>query len=131
MKRPEQALQIAAAAYMDAIPNLLWWHSPNGGGRSKIEAAIFKRMGVKPGVPDIAVILPGGRVGFIELKAGNGRVSPAQRAFADALMERGCQCVEARSLEEVAETLARWLTPFGYRIPRLITKTPQPAEEAA
>jgi hypothetical protein len=130
VRRPEQALQIAVAAYMGAIPDLLFFHIPNGGGRSKIEAAIFKRMGVKPGVPDLAVILPGGRVGFIELKAGKGRASPAQRAFADALVERGCPCVEARSLEDVAEALSRWLTPFGYRIPRLVTKAPS-HEEAA
>lgn len=30
-----------------------WFHVPNGGRRSKLEGAKFKRMGVKPGIPDI------------------------------------------------------------------------------
>ena len=128
MNRPEQALQIAVAAFMDRIPGLIFFHVPNGGGRSKVEASILKAMGVKAGVPDIAVILPSGRVGFIELKAGKGVATPAQRQMMAALRERGCPCVEARSLEQVAETLNTWLSPFGYRVPRVTTPK---IEEAA
>lgn len=54
-----------------------WFHSPNGGGRSLAEGAKFKRMGVKPGVPDI--ILPMARKSchglVIELKRPDGRPS--------------------------------------------------------
>ena len=127
MRRPEQALQIQVAAFMDRIPGLLFWHTPNGGGRSKVEASILKAMGVKAGVPDILVLLPNGKVGFIELKAGKGVASPAQRQMMADLRARGCPCVEARSLEQVAETLNGWLSPFGYRVPRVTT----PRAEAA
>lgn len=127
MKRPEQELQIQVAAFMDRIPGLLFWHTPNGGGRSKVEASILKAMGVKPGVPDLIVLLPNGKVGFIELKAGKGVASPAQRQMMGELRARGCPCVEARSLEQVAETLNGWLSPFGYRVPRVTT----PRAEAA
>lgn len=34
------------------------WHIPNGGGRSKAEAGIFKAMGTKPGVPDLELAVP-------------------------------------------------------------------------
>jgi len=127
VKRPEQELQIQVAAFMDRIPGLLFWHTPNGGGRSKVEASILKAMGVKPGVPDLIVLLPNGKVGFIELKAGKGVASPAQRQMMGELRARGCPCVEARSLEQVAETLNGWLSPFGYRVPRVTT----PRAEAA
>lgn len=119
MRRPEQALQQQVAAYLNLIPDLVWWHVPNGGGRSKVEAGVFKSMGVKPGVPDLHMILPGGKLGMIELKAGKGRASPAQQAFIDAAQEAGAQVFICRSLEDVAATVSRWFGPFGYRIPKV------------
>jgi len=38
--------------------------------------AILSGMGVKPGVADLALVLPGGRPGFLELKSRKGRLSP-------------------------------------------------------
>lgn len=58
------------------------FHVPNGGKRRRVEAAILKGMGTLPGVADICVMFSEGRVAWIEVKAGNGRVSQAQRDFA-------------------------------------------------
>ena len=70
----------------------LMFHIPNGGKRSKSEAARFKKEGVKAGVPDIFLPVPrGGYNGlFIELKRlSNSRVSTAQNEWVPALREQG------------------------------------------
>jgi hypothetical protein len=52
MRHPETGLQLAAVEYLGyAKPAAIWLHIPNGGKRSKTEAAILKGMGVKVGAP--------------------------------------------------------------------------------
>jgi hypothetical protein len=73
------------------IKGCRWFHSPNGGGRSLIEGAKFKRMGVKRGVPDIIIPMP--RVGsrspyhglVIELKRPDGKMSDVSEEQKDWL----------------------------------------------
>ena len=69
----------------------LMHHIPNGGKRSKSEAARFKAMGVKRGVSDI--FLPVARGGFhglyIELKAKDGKVDAAQKEWIEAVRQQG------------------------------------------
>ena len=69
MKRPEQALQIQLVSALRQLLPKPWLvvHVPNGGGRSKAEAGIFKAMGVLAGFPDLLVIGP--RMG---IKLGGG-----------------------------------------------------------
>lgn len=114
MHRPEQVLQQQIAAFLQAAyPSLVWFHPPNGGARSKVEGAIFKAMGVKPGVPDLVFVLPDGRAAFLELKAGRGRLSPAQEGFLARIDKLGCPWASVRSLAEAAHIIERWLAPFG------------------
>lgn len=109
MMRPEQILQQQVVAFLRlACPNLLWFHVPNGGGRSKAEAAILKSMGVRAGVADLCFILAGARVGFIELKAGNGTATPAQKTFRGDCEFRGVPYAICKSLAEVQGTLDGW-----------------------
>ena len=42
------------------------------------------------GVPDRILITPGGRIVFVELKAGNGELSPIQRLQHERLRALGC-----------------------------------------
>lgn len=69
----------------------LMHHIPNGGKRSKSEAARFKAMGVKRGVSDI--FLPVARGGYhgmyIELKAKDGRAEKSQEEWIDAVKKQG------------------------------------------
>lgn len=69
----------------------LMHHIPNGGKRSKTEAARFKAMGVKRGVSDI--FLPVARGGFhglyIELKAKDGKVESAQKDWIESVRKQG------------------------------------------
>jgi VRR-NUC domain len=58
---------------------------PNGGYRTKAEAARLKWTGVVAGVPDLCVLAPVGRVFFLEVKTAVGRLSDAQREIFDSL----------------------------------------------
>lgn len=117
MLRPEQQLQQQVAGFIrKAYPGLLWWHTPNQSGRRDAArlGKILKSMGVLAGVPDLTIILPTGHAAFIELKAGKGKLTEGQEAFRDKCQSVGCFWAEARSLEEVAEALHRWLHPLGW-----------------
>ena len=108
---PEERLQRAVVQFLTLAVDAaqcLWWHVPNGGHRSKAAAARLKLMGVRPGVPDLAFILPGGRAGFIELKAGRGTLSDDQKAFRINALTQGAFWAEARSISEVERILRGW-----------------------
>jgi hypothetical protein len=64
-----------------AHPRLIWYHVPNGEERSERVGAKLKRMGLVRGVADLALVLPGGRAAFLEVKARGGRQSPEQLAL--------------------------------------------------
>lgn len=89
----------------------LMHHIPNGGKRSKSEAARFKAMGVKPGVSDI--FLPVARGGYhglyIELKARDGRVSTKQKEFLESVRREGYAGVVAFSGEEASRIIEQYL----------------------
>lgn len=69
----------------------LMHHIPNGGMRSKPEAARFKAMGVKCGVSDVFLpVAKGGYHGlYIELKAKDGRPEKEQKEWIAAVREQG------------------------------------------
>lgn len=60
---------------------ILFFHVPNGGKRSKREAAKFVAMGVRAGVHDLVVLLDKGVTVFIEVKVGKGVLSKSQEKF--------------------------------------------------
>lgn len=88
------------------------FHVPNGGARSKPEAARFKAAGVRSGVPDIFLPCARGKWHglFIELKRREGgRVSEEQTEFmADLAKEQYC-CYVCYGWEQAAETITQYL----------------------
>jgi hypothetical protein len=70
---------------------------PNGGLRTKIQGAILKAEGVRPGVPDLMLpVARGGACGlFVEMKYGDGRVSREQAHRVDELVKDGYACLVA------------------------------------
>jgi len=105
-RRPEQDLQLAVAKLLDHIlpAEAFWFHIPNGGKRGIIEASIFKHMGVKKGVPDIAVCHDG-TVDFIELKAPGSYATPEQKEVATKLFAAGLRVLVCRTLDDVIAAL--------------------------
>lgn len=126
-RQPEQGLHRAVADYLRmALPedgDVFWFHCPNGGMRNKAEAAMFKRMGVKAGVPDICIVHDAQFYG-IELKDIDAPLSQAQKKTHRSLREAKAKLVTCRSVDDVQQALDRWNIPvrcrtFGW-VPRKI-----------
>ena len=77
---------------------------PNGGKRTRWQAAQAKAEGMVAGAPDLAVILPHGVTLWIEMKRRKGgRLSPAQEAFGEMLRSNGHRYRVCRGWEEAKE----------------------------
>lgn len=58
-----------------------------------------------PGVPDRIVILPGGRIVFVELKTEIGRLAKVQKWQIEELRKRGAEVRVLKGLDPVKEFL--------------------------
>ena len=94
MNHPESDLQIACVRWFDLqYPKHkhLLFAIPNGGRRSAREGARLKQEGVRAGVWDLFLAQPRFKTSvqraglFIEMKAGKGKLTEAQKAFRDSL----------------------------------------------
>lgn len=83
----------------------------NGGGRSRIEAAIMKGEGVTAGASDLLLLVPSGKCPYlcIEMKTPKGRQSPAQRQWQDEVEKAGGRYALCRSLEEFMDVVNTYL----------------------
>lgn len=88
------------------------YHTPNGGRRSKREAGILKAMGVRAGVPDLAIILPAPMLmAWAEVKlektAWHDRtgLSDDERKFRDQVLALGHRYAVVRTLGELYDFL--------------------------
>lgn len=110
----EQTCLFRWAAYsLGAHPELRLLHAiPNGGKRSKSEAARMKAAGVKAGVPDMFLpVARGGSHGlYIELKRiKGGRVSAEQLAWMEELTREGYTCAVCHGWEEARKVIQSYL----------------------
>ncbi len=106
----EQSLQRTVADYLalcvPAPPSGPWWTAVNPiPAKSRAAAGISKAMGLRAGTPDIVMCWKGRLVG-IELKAGRGRLSPAQLETHDAITLAGGVVTTCRTLDDVTAFLA-------------------------
>lgn len=88
------------------------YHVPNGGYRTKATAARLKASGVKAGVPDMCLPVPrrGYHGLYIELKrTDGGTVSPAQKAWIQALNDNGYLAVICKGAGSAIATLMQYL----------------------
>ena len=104
----------------------MYWHTPNGGGRSKAEGGILKALGTRAGIPDLFVAGEGKVIGM-EIKAPVGtlksgdkskakpKLSDAQISTIGALAEAGIPTVIVRSVDEAIEALKALGVPLNGR----------------
>lgn len=97
--------------------DLPYTHFPAGERRDERTGGKLLSMGLKRGWPDFQLLLPGGRIAFIELKRGDGQLSDDQAEFRRKAIALGCGYQTCRSVEEVDATITRWLAIYG-RAPR-------------
>lgn len=92
--------------------DVVWFHVPNGGYRNAIEAARFKGMGVKAGVPD-CLFFDRGRFYGLELKTEErvtqpSAISPAQREMLAALTRAGGTVAVAYGIDHALMVIGGW-----------------------
>jgi hypothetical protein len=118
----EEELHRMTAELLDAL-GWLYCHVPNGGYRRPAEAARFKGLGVRAGVPDLMIFERYKWKNFtgigiaLELKSptGKGRISPEQEAWLKSLDDRGWLVSVCSSWEQVLRVLSR-CTPHNGRL---------------
>ena len=96
LKRGEDTEQMGVIDWANwntgRFPELkMLFHVPNGGKRNAAEAARFKAMGVKAGVPDLCLPCPrGGFAGlYIEMKYGKNKTTDNQNEWIRFLKSEG------------------------------------------
>ena len=115
MNRPEDQIQRAVFQHIRArgVPGLVAWHTPNGGQRKPIEAAILKGLGVRAGVADILAVY-GGKIFALELKTEDGRPTKAQIEFLSDIERAGAFAAMPRGLDAAIATLEAWGLLIGH-----------------
>lgn len=100
------------------LPGLSLFHAiPNGGGRSKAQAAMLKAEGVKAGVLDTFLPIPSGKYHglYIEFKEPkrrnhrNGGLSAEQQLFAAEVSQYGYYVATAYTWREAANCTMQYL----------------------
>lgn len=90
----------------ERMGKLAFFAVPNGGKRSKVEASIMKACGMRSGVPDLVVLIPGAaRTLFWELKAGKNTLDEPQKGWRDWIMAAGYEWREIRSVDDAENAL--------------------------
>lgn len=103
LRESENDLQIAvlgALRYTLRAPEMVF-HIPNGGARDARTGATMKRLGVRAGAPDLAILLMGGITLWVELKVSKGKSSQAQLDFGAWALNAGHTYRVCRSVDEV------------------------------
>ena len=113
MKNHEESrIQKSAVSWFrNQYPHHVLFAVPNGGARSKIEAAIFKGEGVLAGVADIFITYSCGLWNglFVEFKTETGRQSNTQKEFQKKVQKFGYHYVICRSLEDFKITVKYYI----------------------
>ena len=110
LKTSEHSLQVTVLAYLtyNARPNINVVAIPNAARRSLRMGARMKAEGLQSGVADLCIMLPGGRVAWLELKTLAGRQSIAQKGFEAKCKRLDHPYALARTLDEAIAALTQW-----------------------
>jgi hypothetical protein len=114
MNRREQQIHIAIVDWIKLVsPSTVLWHTPNGGLRTKREAALLKAMGTLAGVPDLIIMAepPGPCMAFLEVKAPGEKLSVDQLLFRHRVEAKGALYEIVHSIDEVRAAFRAWLVP--------------------
>ncbi len=108
---------------------LLLYAVPNGGKRSIRAAAYMKSEGMKAGVPDVCLPVPRQNFGalYIEHKAEDGRLTPAQELWIERLSSAGNKVVVSRSFAQSRDEILCYLEDNESRAPAQRGSLPAPA----
>lgn len=117
MRNLEHQIQVALTDYIaykhpKLYKSIAFFAIPNGGARSPATGAMLKAEGVRRGVFDLMVCVSRGIFHglFIELKAGNNKLTPEQKIFMEARIADDYSCVVCYSVASAIEELEKYLS---------------------
>jgi hypothetical protein len=92
---------------------LLLHHSPNEGRRSIVEGAHLKASGMRPGFPDLVLLMPSGEWHWLamEFKGKGGRLSDAQKKYAEYLKGHEVKHIVVWSFDEFVSAIQGYVPP--------------------
>lgn len=117
-KKPSEAdLQRAVIAWWETVcinefklQKELLWHTPNGGTRNVVEAMNLKRMGARPGVPDLFLaVARNGHGLFVEMKLPTGKESEKQIYMRELLVAQGYVVKVCHSANDAVTAIRTYL----------------------
>ena len=108
-KPSESQIQKAIVQYLRIVlPDAIVAAIPNGSQRTASGRPANAVAGLLPGMPDLMVLLPRGRVVFFEVKTPKGRVSDSQLAIHLKLHGLNHDVAIIRSIEDAKLALISW-----------------------
>lgn len=106
----EESIQVACVKWFRLqYPNLVIFAVPNGGSRNLYEAKNMKESGTLAGVADLVIVGNGGRVLFIEMKAGKNKQEDSQVLFQNKVEKLGHKYIICRSREQFMKEVDLWV----------------------
>ena len=92
-------------------PEILIFAVPNGGTRSKLEAARLKKEGLLKGIPDVIVAKRTNDYGglYLEFKTAEGKLSPEQVIIHNKLTAEGYKVEVVRSCEDALAVFKEYI----------------------
>lgn len=109
-RQPERELQEACVRWFRLqYPKLVIFAVPNGGSRNLYEARNMKESGTLAGVADLVIVGNGGKVLFVEMKAGRNKQEDNQILFQKNVERLGHRYVICRSIEGFKKEVDLWV----------------------
>ena len=106
----EESIQVACVKWFRLqYPNLVIFAVPNGGSRNLYEAKNMKESGTLAGVADLVIVGNGGRVLFVEMKAGKNKQEDSQVLFQNKVEKLGHKYIICRSKEQFMKEGDLWV----------------------
>lgn len=110
----EEGLQEQCVTWFDTMyPDLrlLLHHSPNEGKRSIIEGSHLKASGMRAGFPDLVLLMPSGEWSWLamEFKSKGGRLSEAQKTYAEYLPQHNVLHKVIRTVDEFTSLVSEYI----------------------
>ena len=100
---------VACKAY--GIPERLLFSIPNGGRRDPLAMIFLKREGLRPGVCDLFLAMPGHNSAglFVEMKTATGNVSAEQEQFIADVRKFGYRAEVCLSMAEARNVICSYI----------------------
>ena len=106
----EESIQVACVKWFRLQhPNLVIFAVPNGGSRNLYEAKNMKESGTLAGVADLVIVGNGGKVLFVEMKAGKNKQEDSQVLFQNKVEKLGHKYIICRSKEQFMKEVDLWV----------------------